>query len=121
MGLYLTVSSACKLEVEECGALREFIGDIVEKTSNPDYVTMTIVTHASGGLETISGTCEETLDQIDDIECEMGSDVETDYDSALEQGLTALVGSSLSYDENKLVELYCHFVKLMILMIHVIH
>ena len=37
----IVVSTGCYLSDDDCSVLREFISDLIAKTSNPDYVTMT--------------------------------------------------------------------------------
>ena len=97
----IVVSTGCDLSDDDCNTLREFVGDLIEKTSNPDYVTMTLITYNMGDtIDTVSGDRDTLLDAVDGLTCGYGGD-STDYDGALTQAYTVLDGKSS--DEQKIV------------------
>ena len=96
----IVVSNGCDLSDDDCNTLREFIRDLIEKTSNPDYVTMTLITHNMGGITTVTGDCDSTLNVVDGLTYSNAGDA-TDYDGALAKAYEVLEGQS--GDEQKIV------------------
>ena len=101
LDIALVVSNGCYLSDHDCSVLREFTADLIEKTCNPDHVTMTLVTHNIGGsIDTISGDRNTLLDAVGGLMCSNVGDA-TEYDGALAQAYTVLAGKSS--DEQKIV------------------
>ena len=100
MDVAIVVSTGCYLSDGDCSTLGEFISDLIEKTSNPDYATMTLITHNMGGITTVAGDRDTLLDAVDGLTCS-NSGNSVDYDAALAEAYAVL--ETKSSDEQKIV------------------